>query len=86
MGEAEDARGGRFVEVGMDEKSAQAGVPVPRVPKWEGWEYTPVFFQRVRKRFGINEVQIFQFWECARDLFCWGCGGGQREDLRDVFE
>src|ERR1700743_3860920 len=37
----------------------------------------PMFFQRVRKRCGINGLEIFQIWECARDLFCVGCGGGQ---------
>jgi hypothetical protein len=31
------------------------------------WGIPPLFFQRVRKRFVLLRMQIFQFWECASD-------------------
>jgi hypothetical protein len=39
-----------------------------RVPIWEARVHPPVFFQRVRKLFAMNGLQIFHFWECAGRL------------------
>src|SRR5580704_9674203 len=57
-----------------------------RVPKWGERRYTPYIFERVRKSCGISGLEIFQFWECARDSFCWGCRRGLPGILAVLFE